>query len=154
MFNKRLLMSLILITVSMVCIVLWNIPKSKHVSLPTVNAFIDTKPYVLYAPNSVDEQRRGLAIFDQISDNEGMIFRGNPVGQQGIWMKDMKFDIDVLWIDKDNTIIYLEKNISKASYPKIYQNPENTSSAYIIELASGQIEKNGFSLGEIVHINL
>lgn len=132
---------------------IWLITKKNtEPNLPSVIATIGNNSYKLYAPNTTSEQQRGLAVFDYLANEQGMIFRGNPVGVQGVWMKDMKFNIDIIWVDKDNRIIHLVKNASKDSYPTIFQNPDSTASAYIIELSAGQLEAHSIKVGDEVRI--
>lgn len=128
------------------------IPQPQAPNLPSINASISSTTYRLFAPSTTEQQQRGLAILDDLPDEQGMIFRGNPVGVQGVWMKDMKFNIDIIWVDKDNRIIHLVKNASKDSYPTIFQNPDSTASAYIIELSAGQLEAQSIKIGDEVRI--
>lgn len=48
---------------------------------------------------------RGLSGRDQIAENEGMLFVfENEDVQPAFWMKDMKFAIDIIWIDEGQVI--------------------------------------------------
>ena len=121
-------------------------------SMRKVSAEIENKTFTLYAPTGDEGLQRGLAAFNEIEPNEGMIFRGLPVGVQTFWMKDMKFDIDILWINKDNEVIHIVYDASKDSYPTKFENPTARPSAYVIELAAGTAEKNNIAPGSIVKI--
>lgn len=149
--NKKILFGISLLIIVVVTFLLW--PKQQPTpTLPVIRADIGETTYKLYAPNTTGNQQIGLSAFDNISNNEGMIFRGNPVGVQGVWMKDMKFNIDIIWIDKDNRVVHLVENASKDSYPTIFQNPDSVVSAYIIELQSGQIKSRQINKGDEVQI--
>ena len=153
MTTKKIQIIVLLIAIILITIGIWLVPKkASNPNLATINATIDSKAYKLYAPKTTAEQQRGLAIFDYLANEQGMIFRGNPVGVQGVWMKDMKFNIDIIWVDKDNRIIHLVKNASKDSYPTIFQNPDSTASAYIIELSAGQLDAQSIKIGDEVRI--
>lgn len=121
-------------------------------TMPTVEAQIGEAKFTLYAPESNEGLQRGLAIFDALPRDRGMIFRGLPVGVQTITMRDMKFDIDILWITKDNVVSHAVYSASKDSYPQIFQNPATRPSAYVIELNAGVADEYGIFPGTPVTI--
>ena len=41
----------------------------------------------------------GLSNKSSIKENEGMLFVLNRSSRRGFWMKDMKFTIDVIWLE-------------------------------------------------------
>ena len=130
-----------------------NQPDPSIKSLPTVTAKIGgTETITLYAPESDEGIQKGLSVFKSLPDDHGMIFRGLPVGTQVFWMKNMQFDIAIIWVDKDNRIVHIVHAASKDSYPLKFQNPQNTTSAYVIELNAGMCEKKGIVPGGLVEI--
>ena len=48
-----------------------------------------------------DSQSKGLAIKDSLNENEGMLFIFESPQKYSFWMKDMKFPIDIIWINSD-----------------------------------------------------
>jgi uncharacterized membrane protein (UPF0127 family) len=127
-------------------------PDPSTKTMQKVSAEIGNETFSLYAPTGDEELQRGLAAFNEIGPTEGMIFRGLPVGVQTFWMKDMKFDIDILWVSKENEVIHIVYEASKDSYPTKYENPQERPSAYVIELSAGAAEKNGIAPGTLVKI--
>jgi uncharacterized membrane protein (UPF0127 family) len=65
-----------------------------------------------------------------------------------IWMKDMKFTIDVLWLDRNKRIVSAIANLTPASYPQKYC----ASAAYIVELPAGTIRGQGLRTGQTVSL--
>ena len=120
--------------------------------IPVVTATIAWQKFRLHAPQTERDHEIGLAAFDVIAPDEGMIFRGMPVGRQSIWMKNMKFDIDVLWVNKDNQIIHIVQGMSKSDQTTKYHNPDTTPSAYVIELPNDTCNKYGITVGQRVVI--
>src|SRR5215212_9089683 len=45
-----------------------------------------------------DEKTKGLAIKDNLKENESMLFVSEEPSRQSFWMKDMKFPIDIIWL--------------------------------------------------------
>ena len=65
----------------------------------------------------------------------------------GIWMKDMKVPIDIIWLDNEKGVIYIVKNASpESSTDKIYKSTEDAR--YVIELSAGSVQKYGISVGQ------
>jgi uncharacterized membrane protein (UPF0127 family) len=97
----------------------------------------------------------GLSGRKSISDDDGLLFVFDRPGRYGFWMKDMKFPIDMVWINKDGVVVYAEREIGPDTYfnynpPKTFINgPE---ALYVLEVASGQSEKLGLYLGSKVKI--
>ena len=129
-----------------------NKPDPAIAEMPKVNVTLNNVTFSLYAPTDTEGLQKGLSIFDKLEPNEGMIFRGLPVGQQAFWMQDMKFDIDIIWVNKDNEVIHIVNDASKDSFPTQFKNPADRPSAYVIELNAGMAEKHSIYPGTQVTI--
>ncbi len=46
-----------------------------------------------------EDQTKGLSIKDHMNENEGMLFAYDKPSQQSFWMKDMRFPIDIIWLN-------------------------------------------------------
>ena len=93
------------------------------------------------------EQAQGLSGLDSIQDNQGMLFV-HADEKPRIWMKDMRFPIDIIWIDKNNKIVDLIENVSPATYPKTFSS--KVSARYTLEVNTGFVQKNKIKIGEMV----
>lgn len=82
-----------------------------------------------------------------MSKNEGMLFLYENSDRQCIWMKDMKFNIDIIWADRDKTITHLESNVSPQTYPKNFCGGLAPNS-YVIELNGGVATEAGLKIGD------
>jgi hypothetical protein len=118
---------------------------------------INNKNYYLDIARTDEEKNKGLAKFDSIKDNEGMIFIFEVPGRYSFYMKDMKFNIDIIFLDENHKIISLFKNVKFTDYKnprdyEIYQPDYN--SKYVIELKAGEIENIGIKTGDTIEFNL
>ena len=68
-----------------------------------------------------------------------------------IWMKDMNFAIDIIWLDDKKTIRHLEERVSPKTYPKTFC-PEGKTK-YVVELPSGTIDKHQLAVGQKLPLN-
>lgn len=89
---------------------------------------------------------QGLSGRSALSQDEGMLFVFEKPGLYGIWMKDMNFNIDILWFDENNKLIYFIEDAKPDSFPKTYI-PDNNSK-FILEINSGFIKKEGLEIGD------
>jgi uncharacterized membrane protein (UPF0127 family) len=65
-----------------------------------------------------------------------MLFIFDKPATYPFWMKDMKFPIDVVWLNSDHNVVTVKSNVSPASYPETFQN--SAPAQYVLELKAGQ----------------
>ena len=96
---------------------------------------------------------QGLSGKVGLAQNEAMLFVFDAEGYHSIWMKDMNFAIDIVWLNKDKKIIYIEKNVSPDTYPKVFYAKKADLpilSFYVLETPSGFLAENNIQIGDIV----
>jgi hypothetical protein len=91
-------------------------------------------------------QTRGLSGRTGLAEGEGMLFIFEEEGSHGIWMKDMRFSIDIIWAADDGTILTIEERISPDTYPQSFQASEPRA-RYVLEVPAGFVEKSGIQEG-------
>lgn len=92
------------------------------------------------------ELEKGLSGTDSLPADHAMLFVFPNADKWGIWMKDMNYPLDIVWLNEDRVVIHMEKNVSPSSYPKAFK-PDQPA-RYVIELPSGTIEKTGIVIGD------
>lgn len=111
----------------------------------------------IYAQVADTEHKRsmGLSYTENIGDNAGMLFIFDEESPKNFWMRDMYFDLDIIWLDKNKEVVGFFENVSKETYnklqpelSKIYHSPENTK--YVLEVNAGTIEKLKIKAGNIL----
>ncbi len=60
----------------------------------------------------------------------------------------MRFAIDAVFVDKNNSVVGLVKNIKPFQLSRIF-----LKSSYVIELASGIIEEKKIEIGDIIAVD-
>ena len=102
-----------------------------------------------------ESQSKGLAIKDSIEQNEGMLFIFKSPQKYSFWMKDMKFPIDILWIDSSGKIVHIEKNLQPCVFllpcPSYFP-PDD--SLYVLEVISNFTNKFDINIGDQVYSNV
>lgn len=116
-----------------------------------------TKPLTLLTPQSssafnveiasTDKSRvQGLSGRDGLAPGTGMLFVFPAAGFDCFWMKDMKFDIDMLWFDDNQNLVHVQENASKSTYPNNFC--PQTAAQYVLEVPAGTVKQLGLQIGD------
>lgn len=115
---------------------------------------INNKTFTVDLAKSEKEKMTGLSGRNSIDENSGMLFIFSKKDTYSFWMKDMKFPIDIIFIDSDkvvdviqNATIPTTKNV--ALLP-IYKG--TSPSNYILEIKAGAAQKYKIKIGDKVTI--
>lgn len=111
---------------------------------------IDEQPIVVTVANTPELRERGLSGTANLPKGEGMLFVFPYSSAWGIWMKDMNYALDILWIDQSGSIIYMEENVTPESYPEVYR--PDKSALYVLEVPAGFIASNNITLTSSVDL--
>lgn len=55
--------------------------------------------------DSDKKRQQGLMFRKSLNDNQGMLFIYQEEGVHAFWMKNMRFPLDIIWIDSKKTIV-------------------------------------------------
>lgn len=91
---------------------------------------------------------QGLSETERLLPLEGMLFVFPEDGFYSIWMKDMRFAIDVLWLSSDGTIIHALQTLTPESYPHVFTS--TLPARYVLELPAGFMERYEVRVGDRV----
>lgn len=107
---------------------------------------LDKQRYTLEVVSSEAAQIRGLSGRAKLGADEGMLFVNETDGFHYIWMKDMLFPIDILWLTREHKIIHHESNVSPDTFPQAFTSP--VPARYVIELPAGSYQAGQETLFE------
>ena len=91
------------------------------------------------------EQTQGLSGRPCLPNDQGMLLDFGWQGFYPIWMKNMKFPIDIIWLNSSHTVTDLELGVSPATYPQKFVNSKPAQ--YVLELGVGQAANLNISQG-------
>lgn len=106
---------------------------------------IANNKYKVEIAKTKKQREIGLSNKKKLNNSDGMLFIYSQPMQVDYWMKDMYFDIDILWI-KENKVIGFEKNVSYLDQKEVYHSPGSID--MVLELISGTIDKNNLKIGD------
>lgn len=128
-------------------------PKSTP-SLPSYarqTALIGGERVTLLMPETIEERQLGLGAVAELPKNHGMVFRGND--SINIWMKGMRYPIDIIWLDDKNTVIHVVDTAKPDSYPETtYMNPTGTDARAVVELNAGEAKRLNVRIGTTISL--
>jgi len=76
------------------------------------------------------------------------LFVFGTVDYHPIWMKDMNYAIDIIWVDDNNKIVDIKKGVTPESFPEAFS--PKVPARYVIETVSGFVDKNDIKIGDEV----
>ncbi len=94
----------------------------------------------------------GLSGRNKMGDDEGMLFVFDEPGRYGFWMKDMKFALDMVWINQNGVVVSIERDVTPESYKQKKTYINQSEATYVLEINAGMAEKFGLYLGSKVKI--
>lgn len=92
------------------------------------------------------ERSIGLSKYNTLMPEESMLFVFNEKGLYSFWMRNMKFPIDIIWLDENKKIVSIKHNADPIDYPQTYS-PEKDS-LYVLETVAGFTGKNNILIGD------
>jgi uncharacterized membrane protein (UPF0127 family) len=107
--------------------------------------------------SKASDRKKGLSKQDSLPLNQGMLFVFDSSGLYPFWMKDMKFSIDIIWIDEEKRIVSIAHN----AVPEPGVDDEDlilyrpsAEAKYVLEINAGLSRVNGLEQGDIVNFEL
>lgn len=89
---------------------------------------------------------RGLSGLISIPQNHGMLFIFENADYHGIWMKDMNFPIDIIWLNEFSEVVHIEKKVTPDTFPKVFESSKPAK--YVLEFNAGFVSRNSIKLGD------
>lgn len=89
---------------------------------------------------------KGLSGSESLPSDHAMVLVFDTSSRWGIWMKDMQYPIDVVWLNESKKVVDFVMNVPADSYPKVFTPKEDAR--YIVELKSGTIKTKEIRVGQ------
>ena len=141
---------LILVLIIFIALVSFRIYKLNH---NPASLTINGKEFELEIADTGERQQIGLAKYNSINNNFAMAFPFEKEGYHPFWMKDMKFSIDIIYINK-NKVVELFKKVKDPSQTEgRIQTVNPTKKAdMVLEINAGLSDKYNIKNGDEVKI--
>ena len=84
-----------------------------------------------------------------------MLFVFDKPEKHSFWMKDMKFPINIIWLDSHGKVVHIEENLEPCPLAPICPSyPPSADSQYVLETVAGFTQRNIISVGTNIDIEL
>lgn len=110
----------------------------------------DTYEFTLARADTPALRQLGLSGRVSVDPFDGMIFIFEREDVFGFWMKDMFFDLDIIWLDTDGRIVHIYENITPETYPTVFR--PSTPALYVLEFPAGWVSEYSARVGDIFDI--
>jgi uncharacterized membrane protein (UPF0127 family) len=96
---------------------------------------------------------RGLSGREQLGEDEGMLFLLGVPRRASFWMKEMKFDLDMIWV-RDGRVVDISERVPKPSSGQVnlpvYVPEEQVDE--VLEVNAGFVQERKIKIGDEVRI--
>jgi len=124
--------------------------KAPGLELQSVHATIASHPFLLEVANTPESRSKGLGGRQNLAAGKGMLFVFDTPDMVCFWMKDMNFDIDILWFDGRKNLIHELTDVKPTTYPQTFCPPVNAQ--YVVELPAGTASAQTLKLGDTLAV--
>ncbi len=101
-----------------------------------------------------DERQQGLSGREHMAQDEGMLFVFEEERQLYFWMKEMRFPLDIIWIDSQCRLLEVAAEVPmpppNASNEEIPRAQSPSPARYVLEVHAGEAARNGLQPGDPV----
>jgi hypothetical protein len=97
---------------------------------------------------SGEQRAKGLMFRDSMAADRGMLFLFEEEAIHSFWMKNVKFPIDILWLDREKMVVHLAKRVPPCRKDPCPTYSPVRSSLYVLELRAGRSDELGIRPGD------
>ncbi len=91
------------------------------------------------------KRARGLMFREHLGENQGMLFVFPEESYQAFWMKNTVIPLDMIFVNKNRTIVTIHKNTTPYS-EQTY--PSSKPAIYVVEVNAGFTDKYNIEVGD------
>lgn len=144
--RKRYLLVIFLILLAVICV--YFLLRADTTQSPGHQLKMGSTMITLEYADTEAERVQGLSNRENLDKNTAMLFVFPKKDEVCMWMKDMNFSIDMVWLDQAKKVTKIEKDVSPETYPQAFCE-DNTK--YVLELNTGVSEQSHLQVGQRIN---
>jgi len=114
-----------------------------------------TRTFQVECAVSPEALKKGLSGRKGLTEGTGMLFLFPELKEHTMWMPDMNFPLDVIWLDEQFSIVHISYGLRPCEPDQICPSVSSIySSMYAIEVVAGQAAAYEFRLGKDLKVVL
>jgi len=103
--------------------------------------------------NTTLKRIRGLMFRKNLPEDQGMLFVFNQDGFHGIWMMNMSFPIDIVWVNEEKKVVDVVRDVQPCKLLCPSYRPKEKA-RYVLEVNANFTEKHGVKIGSELDFKL
>jgi len=114
---------------------------------PTTQVRLGSSVFNVRLATTEPAREQGLSGVEKLARNAGLLMVYEKAGAHGIWMKDMKIPIDIIWMNSDKKVVYIVTDAS----PELGESKTfipSSSAKYVLEIPAGSVKKSAIKIGD------
>lgn len=112
------------------------------------------KCFLVELADNQKDRAIGLSFREKLGKDYGMFFIFEKEGEYLFWMKDTLIPLDIIWMDKNGEIIFIENNVQPCRKEPCQSFGPEENSMYVLEINGGLAEELGLTAGERAQFEL
>lgn len=122
-------------------------------SLSTTNLRLGDGIFQARVAANENDREKGLSGVTDFASNKALLMAFTSPSKWGIWMKDMKVPIDIVWLDSDKKVIYIVKGALPSESTNVTHEPK-ADALYVVELPAGTVDSKAINIGDTADFQL
>jgi uncharacterized membrane protein (UPF0127 family) len=118
-----------------------------------INVTVNGVPLVADVAITSEQRSKGLAVKDTLAENESMLFVFSKANNYPFWMKNMKFPIDIMWLDTDRYVIHIEHSLEPCESDACPLYTPDDKAQYVLETVAGFAKKYNVTENTVVEFD-
>ncbi len=116
---------------------------------------IENIPLTVEIANDSEKITKGLMFREGLDDDQGMLFIFEEQRIVQFWMMNMKFNLDIMWLDVNGKVVHIVENAEPcidAAHTSLCTYRPDAPGKYVLEVNSGFVKKHGIDEDSIMQI--
>jgi len=97
--------------------------------------------------DTVVKKMNGLMFRKSLGEIDGMLFVFDEHNYPGIWMMNMSFPIDIIWINSSKEVVYIQKDAQPCSVTSCPTYKPSEAAMFVLEVNAGFCDKHNIKVG-------
>jgi len=121
------------------------------ISLPKL-IFSDGTTVSIEIADSNESRLRGLSDRESLAEDAGLLFIFPLQDYYGIWMKEMKFPIDIIWLDENYSVVDIKSRALPESFPEVFS--PRALALYVLEVNANFASNHDIKIGDTARLSI
>lgn len=119
---------------------------------PKTTLYLGDGVFTASLATTPEARAKGLGGTSSLAAGHALLFAFDHDDRWSIWMKDMSYPIDVVWLDANKQVVHIVKNMRPDDYPATYA-PQQAA-RYVIELPVGTVDQKAIGPHSVARFDI